>query len=944
MWDKKSSAAVTRPCKYYLIIIIKLFYQHSLLNKPWKINFLLLVLPFLFIYQQANALSITQPNTFAIVQDHQGFIWTAGHNGLTRHNSNKSITFSSRNKDWPLPFDWIQSVSLLNNNKLLLATENNKLWQFDTTTGKSSPINVNIHQQQIIHAVEHQGGYFINVPNKLYYVDKINNQTILLADNIDIVDLKATKKYLYVTTSNGLFKLVNYKLTKVISGNLTAMASNNETIVVAAHQQLIFIDDDGNQKQIPIKDAVYAITAEINTPNIFTVSSKGQIRKYSTNDSAELTHAYPNSSAIFTRAMLQDSSGVLWLLTSQGIIKLSTSYAINHQKVFDVTINGIALATLNNDLIIGSYGKGLSSQIKQNPELFDHINQQLTYKARIITDLLSYGNDLYIASFDGLWRYNSIKNTVARVSFPANNDLLLNISIKDNFLYIATDDNGFYIYDLNKKTLIDHVKSQQVASEESIDILPLSDGSIWIATTTGVNVYNPITKEITKVDSPGQNKVSSLLEYENKIFVATKGDGIFVYNQKQELLSHFATKISFVYLSLINDEIWATAEPGLYKINPRSYQLTLEPNTEQYTFTSPPVILNNTAYIGHYGGILELPLSNNKKFNPKVYISKTQVSGQVTLLNKSINVQSPNDVITLELASLDYRSGQDKEYKYQINNGLWHQVNGDSLTLTGLSSGQYNIEIMATNSLGQWSDIKAYTEINVAYPWYWTPQIRVLYTVAIICIILLIFWLLYLRSQSISHIHQLLKADLHSRGKTALNVSRNLNLALDFIESDKGKSKIILQQCIDELNKNDTNTAPDSLYGNSLLTTLPFLCEYVHKKYHVNLKSQIEIDEKQLSYEMQADIYKIIYEAIISAILNSNGRNFKISMQEFKGKLWLTINDDSHSFANYNNKINFDMAMYYIRQIAAKYKASVNTFDEQDSGSQLVISIPIINH
>ena len=35
--------------------------------------------------------------------------------------------------------------------------------------------------------------------------------------------------------------------------------------------------------------------------------------------------------------------------------------------------------------------------------------------------------------------------------------------------------------------------------------------------------------------------------------------------------------------------------------------------------------------------------------------------------------------------------------------------------------------------------------------------------------------------------------------------------------------------------------------------------------------------------------------------------------------------------------------MYYIRQIAQKYKASVNTFDEQDKGSQLVISIPLMN-
>ena len=127
------------------------------------------------------------------------------------------------------------------------------------------------------------------------------------------------------------------------------------------------------------------------------------------------------------------------------------------------------------------------------------------------------------------------------------------------------------------------------------------------------------------------------------------------------------------------------------------------------------------------------------------------------------------------------------------------------------------------------------------------------------------------------------------------------------------------------------------------MVALPFLSEYVHKKHHINLNTQIDIEEDKLSYEMQADVYKIIYEAITSAIHNSNGRNFKVSIQDFKEKLWLTISDDSHSFANFNNKINFDMAMYYIRQIANKYKASVNTFDEQAKGSQLVISIPLMD-
>jgi len=898
------------------------------------------------IYSNAQSSLEAQPNTFAIIQDNQDFIWTVGHNGLTRHDNHKNITFSSKNVNWPLPFDWIHSISVLKNKNLLLATENNKLWQFDTTTGKNSAIDVNIHQKSISQAVEHSSSYFLNVPNKLYRYSLTNNKTTIIADNISINDIKGTTNNLYVSTNNGVFKLVNNKLNKIISDQITAIEATEESLVVAGKNTLFILNDDGQKKIIPIDDPVYAIAPEksIGGSSFFTVSKSGKINKYSIKTGKQQSHSYPNSRAIYTRAMIQDRSGLLWLLTNQGIIKLSSTSIKNHKKVFDVTVNGIALANLNDTLIIGSYGMGLSATAKKHPILSKAINNSLTPNAQIITDLLPYKNNLYIATFDGLWLYDSSSNRVRRVDFPDNNKLLLNISNKGKFLYLASNKNGSYIYNIDKKQIIKHIKNQGMQNEESIDILPLKDNSVWIAKTAGIEVYSPFSEEIIKIEVPGSSKVMSLLEYNNKVFVATKGDGMFVYNQQGVLLSHFATNISFTYITLINDVIWATAEPGLYKINPHNNQITLEPNTESFTFTSVPITMNNTVYIGHYGGILELPLLTGKRFNPKVYVSKTHVSGQSYLINKTINVQSSNDVITLELTSLDYRAGQDKQYKYQINNGLWHQVNGNSLTLTGLASGQYNIEIMATNSLGQWSNNRAFTQINVAYPWYWTPHIRLLYAILFICIISVVFWLLYLRAKSISHIHQLLTLDLNNREKTALNVSRNINMAIELINSDVDQTKVILKQSIDELNKSEINNAPDGLYGKSLLTTLPFFCEYVYKKHHVKLKNQIEISESKLSYELQADLYKIIYEAITSAIINSNGRNFKVSIQEFKEKLWLTINDDSNSFSNYNNKIDFDIAMYTIRQIAKKYNASINTFDEQGNGSQLVISFPLKPH
>jgi len=366
-------------------------------------------------------------------------------------------------------------------------------------------------------------------------------------------------------------------------------------------------------------------------------------------------------------------------------------------------------------------------------------------------------------------------------------------------------------------------------------------------------------------------------------------------------------------------------------------------NTGEYAFVGSSLVHNDSLYSSHYSGILKLDLTKKPVFNPKVIISKTTVSGESYLLNNTIEVTSSNDLITLDLASLDYRPGLVKKYQYKINNNLWQPISGAQLTLTGLASGDYNIEIMATNSLGQWSDIKAYTEIHVAYPWYWTVQMRTIYLVSIIAVILLSAWLLYLRSKSISYIHYMLKNDIKSCGNTMLHIKRDLRLTLKLLaENNIETSNKLIQNCIDELGAKIKNKEPDNLSGKSLSIAIPFLADYILEKYQVRVNHSIELQNKALNYELQADIYKIIFEAITSTLFKSEAKKFTISLQEVKNKIWLSISDDCKSFHGFDSKVNFDMASYTIRQIVNKNNASLNVFSDDEQGSQLVISIPLM--
>ena len=902
---------------------------------------------FLFIYNaHANDFSSIKhfSNVNKIIQDEQGFIWLAGQQGLTRFDNNEAITFATNNQQWPLPFTWLHDV-VPDGENLLVATETNGLWRFNPKTGKATALLTQLKHKSVYNVIIFSGIVYYNTPSSFNSYNPITGVSRLIKDNILIKDIVQTKKYLYASTKMGLFRFNKNKnqLELIFNKPIEAITSLSHHVVFTTATKIISLHDNGKKIAIDYTHKIYKLAKEYSNENFFAINNQGEIEKYSGKTLTQLTHNYLNFPPVHIRGLLHDSSGVLWLVSDKGITQVNENTIKNYPKTFDLAINANEIELFNDQIIIGSYGLGLQNFI--TPVFTNKVNQLFSQKGLKISDLIVANKELYIATFDGLWHYNVTNKLVEKVNFNDNNKLILKLRTKDNKLYITTNYNGFYIYDLTLKKIINHV-SEGLSSNEILDILPLPNSDIWLATTKGVDIYYHASSKIKNIMVPGPNKIVSLILADNKIFASTLGDGIFAFNLQGETLHHFANGIRFSYMITVNDEIWAPARPGLYRFNPKNYQLSMIPNTEMYSFIGSSQIKNDTIYTSHYAGILAVQLKKQKNFNPKVYISKTNVSGADSLLNKSITVDSANNVVALSLASLDYRQGKDKQFKYQINNGLWNNIQGNQLTLTGLASGVYNIEIMATNSLGQWSSNSAYTQIKVAYPWYWTPQIRIVYSVLFISIIAFVTWLLYLRTKSIAHIHQLLTLNIKTRGKTATTVRHNLALVIDKLNQNSAKNTDVielLQQSIVELNTSSYAIEPDNLNGKPLFIALDFLSNYVQQKYHIILINQLDIEENLINEKLKADIYKIIYEAVMSATLNGNSRSFTLSIKEHKSKLWLTIKTDSDSFIKFNNKVDFDLAMYYIRQIVKQHNASLNTYAQDSEGSQLLISIPLMD-
>ncbi|WP_033093493.1 ligand-binding sensor domain-containing protein [Colwellia psychrerythraea] len=894
-----------------------------------------------FLSEANNVSSIkTLSNVNKILQDKDGFIWLAGQQGLTRFDANSNVTFSLSNQEWPMPYSWIHNMSLIDD-KLLLATETHGLWLFHTQTGTVKKIPVDIPKQNHFDAVMFKDEYYINVPDKLYRYNPSTTETIVIESNISIDHLVHNQEHLYIANEEGLFQLQDNRLVNILNEPITALKALTNAVIAITANNIYRFSDDGTISSIKHDETIYGLTKAFDSDDFFTVNKKNTISKYNGLSLAKIPHHYGQSKTLRIRDMFHDASGVLWLVSNQGVEQVNEDYITNHEVIFDIPINANEIKFFDNEIIIGSYGAGLQNFLK--PVFKQSVNTGFTKKGLKIFDAIEVDKSLYIASLDGLWRYDKNQGKVTKLNIIAD-QLVLKLRHKNNLLYIATNYDGLYIYDLASEKMINHVDvNNGLLSPEIIDVLTLNNGTVWIANSRHISIYQQTTNVLTTINSPNKSKVVSFVLVDNKIFASTLGDGILVFNQQGDLLAQLYKDHSFTEMIVINGDVWVSGQPGLYRISAKNYQVTMIENTQQYSFVSSMLVKDDTLYAIHYSGILALDLSEQKQFNPNVIISKTTISGKAKLLNKSIEIDSGNDVITLDLASLDFRPGLAKKYQYRINNSQWQQISNNQLTLTGLASGHYNVEIMATNSLGHWSDVIAYTEIDVAYPWYWTIELKIFYIIIALFTVLLTSWLLFLRTKSIKNIHSLLKDDMKNCGRIMKTIQRNLQLTSTSLASNEIEhSKQLIEKSLVMLKESLDSQEPDSLSGKELSVAIPFLADYVQNKYEVKLHCTLDDKIDSLKYELRSDIYKVIFEALISGIFKSDVKNFKLTLQEVKKKLWLSINSDSDSFNQLNSRINFDLASYTIRQITNKHHASMNTFENDDGSSQLVISFPLM--
>lgn len=314
-------------------------------------------------------------------------------------------------------------------------------------------------------------------------------------------------------------------------------------------------------------------------------------------------------SSNFTRNILVDHGGTIWVGTDYGLCHLDT--LIDNFRCFVHTpnnTNGLSGNTVyaldigeDNSLYIGTENglTILSPDRKTFTNLFNRKPNSPLHPLNSIASLYVDGNKLWVGTVDngyGIYHLDDqkveffpyVKNSKTSVSYPHIRHFL-----KDNKgrMWISTYGGGLNLIQPNQKQIKRYRYSPANPNSLGSDVLwrgfQDSEGTIWFATDHGgLARYNEETDDFTNFQhtpnnetSISSNQVRTIYEDNNgNLWIGTFPQGINFINRSAQFIEHWTLepndKNSLTHSSILSfyedskKHIWIGTEAGLNEYNP----------------------------------------------------------------------------------------------------------------------------------------------------------------------------------------------------------------------------------------------------------------------------------------------------------------------------------------------------------------------------------------
>ena len=226
------------------------------------------------------------------------------------------------------------------------------------------------------------------------------------------------------------------------------------------------------------------------------------------------------------------------------------------------------LSIIDNELIIGTFGKGLSKLNLTNLSFSQFSEVGEIHKEFTINDIYNYNDSLlYIATNNGLKVIEN--NRVKSIALNLEDSIISAVFCQDpNNLWVGTKGNGLYAiqYLRDKEIITNHrnnpLELSSICGDMIYDIMQDFSGNIWATTQEGVSFFDPlkqnfalVTNNFSEEEFLMDKNIWSIYEENDTIVWVGNRKGLSRLNLQNGETENYPF-ISENKLLLANNDIW----------------------------------------------------------------------------------------------------------------------------------------------------------------------------------------------------------------------------------------------------------------------------------------------------------------------------------------------------------------------------------------------------
>jgi len=598
----------------YLLIFMLLFFGQSLLHatEPEQIT---------FVHIGLNE-GLSQSTIFSINQDKHGNMWFATYDGVNKYDGYAFTVYQHDASDpHSIANDIARNVTVDSQGRVWIGTRDG-LSYYDEEK-------------------DHFENYFYEKRGKRLQVNAIAelSSTHLLISNPEGLLVFDIEKGLFMDDYLGaaIHKLVASTVTR--QGEDIYIGTNNGLYIYSiTNKQLNVLTETFENKLIH--------TVLRQSPSRLWVATEGAglyLINPNTKAVQNYRHIAGNSQSIssnYIRSLALDAQNRLWIGTFNDLniyhegTDSFVSYTSNPLQNGSLSQNSVRSIFMDSQggIWLGTYFGSLN-YYHHLRNRFRHIKRVPYHNSlndNVVSSIIEDGDkNLWIGTNDGGLNFYDVESKkytyyVARENQPSslrsNNIKVIYIDEDQDKVYIGTHAGGFSVLHRKTRQFETYHSHNSLLNEDNVySIVPVGDGTLWIATLSALYKFNPRSKQLQLIEKDGggsliSGKRTTLIYRDSRHRLWMGGeDGLSVYNQiNGELsLNHLFTDslpVNHAFINCVYESksgmYWIGTREGVYGYNEKKGSIK--------HYTTANGLPNNVVY-----GILEdtfgrLWMSTNK--------------------------------------------------------------------------------------------------------------------------------------------------------------------------------------------------------------------------------------------------------------------------------------------------------------------------------------------